>query len=97
MRPRDTTPDAHCAQIEVWRAMTPARRVRLAIEMSERAREIAIAGVMAREPGISHEAARLRVLRQILGETLFEAAYGSGGEVGACSTSCCSNRVGRST
>lgn len=57
--------------------MSPARRVRLAIEMSERAREIAIAGVMARDPGISFEAARMRVLRGILGDALFEAAYGS--------------------
>ena len=80
MHSRDTTPDAHRAQIEIWRAMGPARRVRLAIEMSERARAIAVAGVMAREPGISPEAARLRVLRQILGDALFEAAYGSRSE-----------------
>jgi hypothetical protein len=76
MRPRDTTPDAHQVQIEIWRSMAPEARVRLAIEMSERAREIAIAGVMAREPGISREQARLRVLRQVLGDALFEAAYG---------------------
>ncbi len=80
MRPPDTTPDAHLAQIEIWRAMSGADRVRLAIEMSERAREIAIAGVMAREPGISSDEARLRVLRQILGDALFEAAYGGRGE-----------------
>lgn len=55
--------------------MSPAQRLLLAIEMSERAREIAIAGAMAREPGISREEARLRVLRQILGDELFEAAY----------------------
>jgi len=41
---------------------------------------IAIAGVMTREPGITREAARRRVLRQILGDALFEAAYGSRGE-----------------
>jgi hypothetical protein len=80
MRPRDTTPEAHRAQIEVWRAMSPARKVRLVIEMSERAREIAIAGVMAREPGISRETARRRVLRGILGDALFEAAYGRRGD-----------------
>lgn len=60
--------------------MAPSRRVKLAIEMSERAREIAIAGVMAREPEISFEAARLRVFRQILGDALFDTAYGSRGE-----------------
>ncbi len=55
--------------------MGPARRLQLALEMSERAREIAIEGVMAREPGIARAEARLRVLRQILGETQFDAAY----------------------
>ena len=75
MRSRDTHPDAHLAQIEAYRVMGPARRVRLAIEMSERAREIAIAGVLAREPGISREEARARVLREILGDALFDAAY----------------------
>lgn len=80
MRPRDTSPEVHRAQIEVWRAMPPARRVRLALEMSERAREIAIAGAMAREPGIGCEVARLRVLRLMIGDELFEAAYGSRGD-----------------
>lgn len=75
MRSRDTDPAAHHVQIEAYRSMAPAQRLLLAIEMSERAREIAIAGAMAREPGISREEARLRVLRQILGDALFEAAY----------------------
>lgn len=81
MRPRDTHPDAYQVQVEAYRRMDPARRVRLAFEMSERAREIAIAGVMAREPGIGRDAARARVLRTILGAPLFEAAYGERGRV----------------
>lgn len=80
MRSRDTTPEAHRAQIEIWQAMSPARRLRLTIEMSERARELSIAGVMMREPGIGREAARHRVLRGILGDALYEAAYGNRGE-----------------
>ena len=75
MRSPDTHPDAHRVQIEAYRAMGPARRLQLAREMSERAREIAIEGVMAREPGIGRAEARLRVLRQILGEAQFDAAY----------------------
>ncbi len=75
MRSPDTHPDAHRVQIEAYRAMGPARRLQLAFEMSERAREIAIEGVMAREPGISRAEARLRVLRQVLGEAQFDAAY----------------------
>ncbi len=74
MRSRDTSLDAHRVQLEAYRQMGPARRVRLAIEMSERAREIAIEGMLARSPGMSREEARDRVLRQILGDALFEAA-----------------------
>jgi hypothetical protein len=77
MRSRDTAPDAHRVQLEAYRQMGPARRVQLAIEMSERAREIAIEGTLARSPGMSREEARERVLRQILGDALFEAAAAS--------------------
>lgn len=75
MRSPDTHPDAHRAQIEAYRAMGPVRRLQLAREMSERAREIAIAGEMARAPEIGREEARLRMLRRILGDALFDAAY----------------------
>ena len=44
--------------------------------MSERAREISIAGWMAREPGMTREEARMRVFREILGDELYEMAYG---------------------
>ncbi|MEZ4282665.1 MAG: hypothetical protein R3F21_23965 [Myxococcota bacterium] len=74
-RSRDTHPEAHAAQLDAYRAMTPARRLRLALEMSERAREIAIAGELAREPELGIEGARARVLRRILGDALFEDAY----------------------
>jgi hypothetical protein len=57
------------------RLTLPHLAMPLAIEMSERARAIAISGAMAREPGISRDEARLRVLRQILGDALFDAAY----------------------
>lgn len=75
MHLRDTTPEAHAVQLEILRAMGPARRLRLAIEMSERAREMAISGEMAREPGLTREEARLRVQRRMLGDALFEEAY----------------------
>lgn len=77
MPPRDTTPEALAVQRESLRALGGARRVELAIEMSEQAREIAIAGMLARDPGLTREAARARLLRRILGDELYEAAYGS--------------------
>lgn len=79
MRARDTSPEADAVQQEIYRKMSPERRLRLVIEMSERAREISIAGLMAREPGITREEARMRVLREILGDELFEMAYGKRG------------------
>ena len=56
--------------------MGPAGRVKLAFEMSERAREIAIDGMMARSPGLSRSEVRARVLRHMFGIELFEAAWG---------------------
>ncbi len=79
MRSRDTTPEAHAVQQAVYRKMDPAQCIRLVFEMSERARELAIAGVMAREPGLTRAEARMQVLRAILGDALFEAAYGKRG------------------
>jgi len=81
MRSRDTSEEAHAVQLAVHRAIGPAERVRLAFEMSARSREIAIAGILAREPGLAREEARARVLRRILGDALFEAAYVERGRV----------------
>ena len=55
--------------------MGPAHRVLLAFEMSERAREIAIDGMMARHPELTRSESRLRVIRRLLGDALFDAAW----------------------
>jgi hypothetical protein len=49
--------------------------VELAFEMSEQARAISIEGAMAREPGLSREEARDRLLRRLLGDALFEECW----------------------
>jgi hypothetical protein len=43
--------------------------------MSEQARAVPLAGVLAREPELSHEEARARLLRRVLGAALYEAAW----------------------
>jgi len=43
--------------------------------MSEEARRVSVAGLRARDPSLSAEEARARVLRQILGDALYAAAY----------------------
>ena len=75
MRARDTAAEAREVQLAALRALGPTRRVELAFEMSEQARAISLAGVLAREPGLSPEQARARLLRRILGAALFDAAW----------------------
>jgi len=75
MRARDTAAAAREVQLAALRALGPARRVELALEMSEQARAVSLAGVLAREPALSPEQARARLLRRILGAALFDAAW----------------------
>jgi len=71
----DTAPEAAEVQRAVHRRLGPARRAELAFEMSEEARRVSVAGLRARDPSLSAEEARARVLRQILGDALYAAAY----------------------
>ena len=75
MPARDTSPEAHAAQLRAYARMGPARRVALAFELSEATREVAIEGECQRNPGLSRAKARAVVLRRILGPTLFDAAW----------------------
>ncbi len=63
----DSAPDALAVQREVWRRMGPAARIRLAMEMSEEARRIALAGARSREPALSDAELRWRQLRSLYG------------------------------
>jgi hypothetical protein len=47
-RPNDTSIEAHARQLEAYRAMTPANRLRLADEMSDVVRSLARSGIRAR-------------------------------------------------
>jgi hypothetical protein len=49
----------------------------LAIEMSQQARATAIQGIRDRDPSLSLGEARGVLLRRLLGDALFEAAYGA--------------------
>jgi hypothetical protein len=74
---RDTAPDARRVHTRALRRLGPAARVLLAFEMSDEARRIAAASLCRREPGLSVQQARARVLRRVLGDALADAAYGS--------------------
>lgn len=50
---RDTSQDAERVRLAAIRAMSPAERLRQAIDLSEVARRLAVAGLRARYPGRS--------------------------------------------
>jgi hypothetical protein len=75
MTSRDTSRPARDAQVRAQQRLGPAARVELAFEMSEQARATSIAGAISREPGLSPQRARARLLRRMLGDTLFDACW----------------------
>ncbi len=75
MTASDTSHDADLVQHRIWRQMGGARRVELAVRMSEAARAIALDGIRARHREYSDEEAQSALLRLTLGDELFQAAY----------------------
>jgi hypothetical protein len=63
----DSAPDALAVQREVWRRMGPTARVILAMEMSEEARRVALAGARSREPMMDDDELRRRQVRSLYG------------------------------
>lgn len=60
----------------MWARMGPARKLELALRMSEDVRELSIQGELTRHPGMSRSEATRVVVRRVLGDELFVAAYG---------------------
>jgi len=74
-RPLDTSPEVERIQNEIFRKMTPARRLQLAIELTETSRKLLATGVRRRHPEYDDERVRLAVIRLTIPEKLFLAAY----------------------
>lgn len=75
MTNRDTSAEARAVQLAALRALGGAGRVAQTIEMSERAREIAVQGWLDRNPGAERRQAVAAMRRRLLGDRLYEAAY----------------------
>lgn len=73
--PADTTPEAARVQLEIYRRMSPSRRLELALELSDNVRRLVAAGVRHRHPEYTGEEVRLAVIRLTLGDELFRKAY----------------------
>jgi hypothetical protein len=74
-RPLDTSPEVERVQVEIFRKMTPARRLQLAIELTQTSRKLLALGVRRRHPEYNEEQIRLAVIRLTIPEKLFLAAY----------------------
>ncbi|RLE30317.1 hypothetical protein DRJ54_02945 [Candidatus Acetothermia bacterium] len=61
--------------------MAPEERLQRGLELAELVRALLAAGVRARHPEYSEEEVRLAVIRIVLGEKLFRAAYPHAGHI----------------
>lgn len=67
MTSSDTTPEAAALQEEIFRRMTTEQRFRLALELSDDMRKVALAGLRNRRPELNEEELRRELLRLMYG------------------------------
>ena len=75
VRPRDTSPDSHQAQLRAYRRLGPAGRARVAGKLSADTRELTRAGIRARHPEYGDEEVESALRRILLGDELFCRAW----------------------
>jgi hypothetical protein len=75
MRPLDTAPESHAAQLEVYRRLGPANRARLAGRLSADARRLTQAGIRARHPEYTDADVEDALRRLLYGDDLFRRAW----------------------
>lgn len=63
----DTTPDAAAVQSEIFRRMSPEMRLRIALQMSESMRNVALAGLRSRRPELTPDQLFRELLRIMYG------------------------------
>lgn len=65
--PFDTSPGAAAVQQDIFRRMTTEKRLRLALEMSESLRNIALAGLRSRRPELDADGLTRELMRIMYG------------------------------
>jgi len=73
---RDTTPDAEAVQLDIFRKMSPRRKLQLMEKANRNAREMALAGLRLRHPDADEEELFRRLMDLTLGEELAERVFG---------------------
>ena len=75
MRALDTISHAEKVQLDIFRRMTPEKRLQAAIDLAQTSRKLLKEGVSTRHPEYNEDQIRLAVIRLMLGEDLFLTAY----------------------
>ncbi|MGZ3514413.1 MAG: hypothetical protein ACXU9L_10785 [Thermodesulfobacteriota bacterium] len=75
MRPLDTSSDAEKVQIEIFRRMSPEKRLQSAALLSETCRTLLAEGIRNRHSNYNEEQVRLALIRCLLPEDLFLRVY----------------------
>ena len=65
LRPSDNSADADRAQFEIYRKMTSAQRLRIALGMSELVRECAKSRIRKRNPGMTEKEVTRELIREM--------------------------------
>lgn len=73
--PEDTDLGAFKAQVQFYRRLGPEGRSALAIQLSEQAREISMAGIRMRHPEYTKDDVVHALYRMLLGDDLYRAAW----------------------
>ena len=74
---RDTTPDAEAVQLEIWRKMSPRRKLQLMEDANRTARKMALAGLRLRHPDAGEQELFRRLMDLTLGAELAERVFGT--------------------
>ena len=74
---RDTHPIALDRYHELLRKQTPYERLAQAAALTRAVRDLALAGIHQRHPGISEEEARVRMVVRLYGRPTAERLFGS--------------------
>jgi hypothetical protein len=76
MRPADTSPEAWQVLLDLVQKMTPAEKLRRAIELTAAARNAGEAGIRKAYPNASEREIFLRVAQRQLGDEIFQQIFG---------------------
>lgn len=73
--PMDTTPEAFRVYVEGLRRLSPDKRARMVVQLSDTIRATALAGVRKRHPEYDEQQVQYAVLRLMVGEDVFHQMF----------------------